>query len=160
MLNIAMSSMPETLTYSVLAGIGIEVLLAILLAVRGEGLGVVLVLALACVGYWFVCRQLVAVVSARLAVGASGLVLFLCGLIDFAAGHPYFGVLFVVGAVVLGFVFVLLQQGGVLAKIAIAGIVAVGAPNRAAQLRMLEELRDAGLLTEDEFAAKRALVAL
>jgi hypothetical protein len=28
----------------------------------------------------------------------------------------------------------------------------------AAQLRMLEELRDAGILTAEEFAAKRALI--
>ena len=158
--KIALPSLSETLTYSVLGAIGIEVLLAILLAVRGDGLGVVLVLALACIGYWFVCRQLVAVVSGRLAIGISAVLLFLCALTDFAAGHPYFGTLFVIGALVLGLAFVLLQQGGVLAEITIAGIVAIGAPSRAAHLRMLEELRDAGLLTEEEFAAKRALLAI
>jgi hypothetical protein len=152
-------TVPETLTYSVLGSIALEVLLAILLAARGDWLGVVLVLALALVLYWFVCRQLVAVISARFAVGASGVVAFIAALLDLVSAHVFSGLLFMLIAVVLGFVFVLLQQGGAPTELRFGGF-AVGAPNRAAHLRMLEELRDAGLLTEDEFAAKRALLAL
>ena len=153
-------TVPETLTYSVLGSIALEVLLAILLAARGDWLGVVLVLALALVLYWFVCRQLVAVISARFAVGASGVVGFIAALLDLVSAHVFSGLLFMLIAVVLGFVFVLLQQGGAPAELRFGGGFAVGAPNRAAHLRMLTELRDAGLLTEDEFAAKRALLAL
>jgi hypothetical protein len=42
----------------------------------------------------------------------------------------------------------------------IGGVVVIGAPSRTAHLSMLEELRDAGLLTADEFAAKRALLGM
>jgi len=87
-------------------------------------------------------------------------VMFVAGLIDLVDGRPYHGLLFILGAIVLGFVFVLLQQGGVPAELRVGGVAAIGAPNRAAHLRMLEELRDAGLLTEDELVAKRALLAL
>jgi hypothetical protein len=160
MLHVTVPNLPETLTYSVLGSIAIEALLAILLAVRGDWLGVVLVLALAAVLYWFICRQLVAVISARFVAGAGALLMLVAASTDLASGRPYFGILFILGALALGFVFVLLQQGGVLAELSVGGVAAVGTPSRAAHLRMLEELRDAGLLTEDEFVAKRALLAL
>jgi hypothetical protein len=63
-------------------------------------------------------------------------------------------------AIVLGIAFVALQQGGIPAEVRILGVAAIGAPGRAAYLYMLIELRDAGLLTEDEFAAKHALLAV
>ena len=160
MLHVTVPNLPETLTYSVLAAIGIEILIAILLAVHGDPLGVVLVLAVAAILYWFVCRQLVAVVSAGSAAAASAALLLLCALVDFVTDLPYYGLLFLLAAIAAGFVFVLLRQGGVPAALTIGGVVAVGAPNHTAHRRMLEELRDAGLLTEDEFAAKRALLAL
>jgi hypothetical protein len=47
MLHVTVPNLPETLTYSVLAAIGIAILIAILLAVHGDPLGVVLVLAVA-----------------------------------------------------------------------------------------------------------------
>jgi len=65
---------------------------------------------------------------------------------------------FVIGAIGAGFVFVLLRQGAVLAELRVGGVIAVGAPSKATQLRLLEELREAGLLTEDEFAAKRVML--
>jgi hypothetical protein len=160
MLHITIPNMPETLTYSVLGSLGIEAIIAILLAVRGDWLGVLLMLAVALLLYWFICRQLVAVVSARLAAGAAAVMLFLCALADIASGHPYYGLLFLLATAALAFVFVLLQQGGVPAELRIGGIVAVGAPNHRARLRMLEELRDAGLLTADEFAAKSAMLGV
>jgi hypothetical protein len=83
--------------------------------------------------------------------------LFAAALIDLLATHPYGGLLFMLAAILLGFVFVLLQQGGVPAELRIGGVTAIGAPSRRALLRMLEELRDSGLLTKDEFIAKRAL---
>jgi len=158
MLHVTVPNLPETLTYSVLGAIGIDILIAILLAVHGDPLGIVLVLAVAAILYWFICRQLVAVVSAGSAAAASAALWFLCALVDFITGLPYYGLLFLLAAVAAGFVFVLLRQGGVPAELTIGGVIAVGAPNRTAHLRMLEELRDAGLLTADEFAAKRALL--
>ena len=160
MLHVTVPNLPETLTYSALGSIAIETLLAILLALRGDWLGVVLVLTLAAILYWFVCRQLVAVVSARFAAGASAVLMLIAALTDLVSSHPYYGLLFILGVLALGFVFVLLQQGGVPAELRVGGVTAIGAPSRAAHLRMLEELRDAGLLTEDEFATKRALLAL
>jgi len=133
----------------------VDVLLAILLAVRGDWLAVLMVLAVAAIGYWFICRQLVAVVSADCAAAVSGILLFLCALSDFATDHPYYGLLFTIGALALAFVFVLLRQGAVPAELRVGGIPAVGAPNRAAHRRMLRELRDAGILTEDESPPSR-----
>ena len=158
MLHVTVPNLPETLTYSVLAAIGIAILIAILLAVHGDPLGVLLVLAVAVILYWFICRQLVALVSAGSAAAASAALLFLCALVDFITDAPYYGLLFLLAAVAAGFVFVLLRQGGVPAELMIGGVVVIGAPSRTAHLRMLEELRDAGLLTADEFAAKRALL--
>jgi hypothetical protein len=160
MLHVTVPNLPETLTYSVLAAIGIEILIAILLAIHGDPLGVLLVLAVAAILYWFICRQLVAVVDAASAAAASAVLLFLCALVDFVTGLPYYGLSFLLAALAAGFVFVLLRQGGVPAQLTIGGVVAVGAPNRSGHLRMLEELRDVGLLTEEEFAAKRALLAV
>ena len=158
MLHVTIPNLPETLTYSVLAAIGIEVLIAILLAVHGDRLGVILVLAVAAILYWFICRRRIAVVSAGWAAAASAALLLLCALVDFVTSLPYYGLAFLLAAIAAGFVFVLLGQGGVPAELKIGGIIVVGAPSHAAYLRMLEELRGAGLLTEDEFAAKRALV--
>ena len=160
MLHVTVPNLPETLTYSVVAAIGFDVLIAIVLAVRGDPLGVLLMLALAAILYWFVCKQLVAVVTASSAAGASASLLFVCALVDFITGSPYYGLLFLLAAGAAGFLFVLLRQGGVPATLTIGGVVAVGAPGRTGYLRMLEELRDAGLLTADEFAAKRALLGL
>lgn len=158
--QIAVPNLPEALTYSVVVAIGLEVVLVILLGVRGNWLGVILVLALMAILYWFACRQLVAVVSARFAVIASAIAAFAAALIELVSAHPYSGLLFMLAALVLGLAFVLLQQGGVPAELRIGGVTAIGAPGRRAYLRMLEELRDTGLLTEDEFIAKRALLAL
>jgi hypothetical protein len=160
MLHVTVPNLPETLTYSVLAAIGIAILIAILLAVHGDPLGVVLVLAVAAILYWFICRQLVALVSAGSAAAASAALLFMCALVDFITGLPYYGLLFLLAAIAAGFVFVLLRQGGVPAELMIGGMVVIGAPSRTAHLSMLEELRDAGLLTADEFAAKRVLLGM
>jgi hypothetical protein len=160
MLHVTVPNLPETLTYSVLAAIGTELLIAVLLAVHGDPHGVVLVLAVAAILYWFICRRLVAVVSAGFAATVSAVLMFLCAVVDFVIGLPYYGLLFLLAAIAAGFVFVLLRQGGVPAELTIGGVIVVGVPNRIAHLRMLEELRDAGLLTGDEFTAKRALLAL
>ena len=40
------------------------------------------------------------------------------------------------------------------------GVTAFASQSGVVQLRMLEELRDAGILTPEEFSAKQALVAL
>jgi hypothetical protein len=158
--RITVPSVPEALSYSVFAALVVEALLAVLLAARGEWLGVLLALSLFAVIYWFVCRQMVAVVSARFAVAATGVAAFVAALMDLVSGHPYSGLLFMLAAIVLGVAFTLLQQGGMPAELSIGGVTAIGAPRRVAYLHMLVELRDVGLLTEDEFAAKRASLAL
>ncbi len=158
--RITVPNLPEALSYSVLAALAVEALLAIVLAVRGEWLGVLLVLALFAILYWFACRQLVAVVSARFAIAASGSAAFAAALIDLVSAHPYSGLLFMLAAILLAVAFMLLQQGGVPVELRIGMVTAIGVPRRGAYLRMLMELRDAGLLTEDEFIAKRALLAL
>jgi hypothetical protein len=158
--RITVPNLPEALSYSVLTALAVEALLAIVLAARGEWLGVLLVLALFAALYWFVCRQLVAVVSARSAIAASAIVAFVAALIDLTSAHPYSGLLFMLAAIVLGVAFALLQQGGVPVELRVGMVTAIGVPRRGAYLRMLMELRDAGLLTEDEFIAKRALLAL
>jgi hypothetical protein len=160
MLHVTIPNMPETLTYSVLASLGLDLIIALLLAARGDWLGVILLLVIAGIGYRFICRRLVAVVGASDAAAASGIVLFLCTLTEFAAGNPYHGLLFLIGALILGFVFVLLRQGAAPMELRVGGVLAVSASGSGAHLRMLEELRDAGLLTEDEFIAKRALLGL
>ncbi|HYM71731.1 MAG TPA: hypothetical protein VET89_02030 [Stellaceae bacterium] len=160
MLHITAPTTAEALSYSVLASLAIEAIIAILLAVRGDWLGVVLVLVLAAILYWFVCRQLVAVISAGFSAGASGTLLFLCALIEFLNGYPYYGLLFLIAAVILAFIVILLQQGAAPGELRVGGIVAVGPSGAAAHLRMLQELRDAGLLTQDELIAKRALLDL
>ena len=52
----------------------------------------------------------------------------------------------------------MLQQGTVPVELRLGGVLVVAAPGRLIYLRMLEELRDAGILSADEFAAKRQLV--
>lgn len=158
--QITVPNLPEALSYSVLAALVVDLLLAILLAARGDWLGMLLAVALFAILYWFVCRQLIALVSAQFAVVASGVAAFIAALLELTSGYPYSGLLFMLTAIVLGVAFVALQQGGIPAEVRILGVVAVGAPGRTAYLHMLIELRDAGLLTEDEFAAKRALLAV
>lgn len=156
--QITLPNLPEALSYSVFAALVIELLLAILLVWRGEWLGVLLVLAVFAALYWFACRQLVAVVSARQATAATGVVAFAGGLTELLSAHPYSGLLFMAATIALGVTFTLLQQGGVPAELRLGWLTAIGLPKRSGYLRMLAELRDAGLLTEDEFAAKCAML--
>ena len=104
-MQIAMPSMPQSLTYAIVAAIGITVLAAVIRAIAGPGNIVAALLLLA-----------------------------------------------------LGCAFVLLQQGTNPEELQFGGVMAVAAPTRRIHLRMLEELRDAGILSEDEFAAKRLMV--
>jgi len=82
-----------------------------------------------------------------------------CALADLAAGYPYQGVLFLLGAAALAVAFVLLQQGMVPVELRFGSVTAFAASSGIIQLRMLEELRDAGILTPEEFAAKRVLIS-
>lgn len=153
-LQITTPKLPEVLTYTVLGSVAIEVILAILLAVRGDWLGVVLVLAIAGGAYWFLGRHAVTVVSATAAAAAGTAILLVAALTDLLGGHPYYGVLFLVATAALGFIFVLLRQGTRPAELKLGGVVAVDASSTAALLSMLAQLRDAGVLTAEEYAAK------
>ncbi len=159
-MRIAMPNMPESLTYSVVAATGITALAALVL-VGGSGNLVAALLVLAIAGgiYWLIGRNLATIVTAKEAAATIALLLALCALADLATGYPYQAVLFLLAAVALGFALLLLQQGTIPVELRFGGVVAVAAsPGGIIHLRMLEELRDAGILTADEFAAKRLLV--
>src|SRR5690348_12199893 len=113
MMQITMPNTPETLSYTILGSLGLDIVLAILLMVRGDWLGVVLVLALAAGVYWFLCRHQLAVVSAEMAAAACAAVTLSAAIVDLASGYPYFGILFLIATAGLGFVFVLLRQGAI-----------------------------------------------
>jgi hypothetical protein len=156
----AMPNMSESLSYSIAAATGITILGAlVLIAVSGNLVAALLVLALAVGIYWLVGRNLTMIVTAKEVAAAIALLLTLSALADLATGYPYQGVLFLLAAVALGFALLLLHQGTLPAELRIGGVPAVAAaPSEAVHLRMLEELHDAGILTADELAAKRLLV--
>jgi len=155
-MQITMPNTPETLSYAVLGSLGLDIVLAILLMVRGDWLGVVLVLALAGGVYWFLCRHRVAIVSAAAASAVGAIVTLAAAIVDLASDHPYFGILFLIATAALGFVFVLLRQGAIPAELRFGGVLAVDAAGPSAHLEMLAALRDAGILTPEEYAEKAA----
>jgi len=152
MMQVTMPNMPEALTYTVVGSLGLDIVLAVLLAVRGDWLGVVLVLAIAAGVYWFLCRQLVTIVPAGTAAAAGAVVLLAAALTELFSGHPYFGILFLLSTAGLGFVFVLLRQDVQPVAFRIGGFTAVDVTGHTAHLVMLATLRDAGILTAEEFA--------
>jgi hypothetical protein len=159
-MQIAMPSMPQSLSYAVAATIGLTVLAAIIRAVAGPGdiVAALLLLAVALGIYWLIGRNLAIIVTAKEAAAAATVLFVLCALGDLVTGYPYQGVLFLLAAVAVGCAFVLLQQGTNPVELQLGGVVVVGVSGRRIHLRMLEELRDAGILSPDEFAAKRLLV--
>ena len=159
-MRIAMPSMPESLTYSIVAAIGITALVALVVAVAGPGdlVAALLVLAVAAGVYWLIGRNLATIVTAAEAAAMIAVLFALCALADLATGYPYQAVLFLLAAGALGFAFLLLQQGTVPVELRFGGVVAVAPANGLVHLRMLEALRDAGILSADEFAAKQTLV--
>jgi hypothetical protein len=161
-MRIAMPSMPESLAYALVAATGITGFLALVLAVAGPGtlVGGVLLLALAWAIFWLIGRNLATIVSGKDAAAAAAVLFVVCALADLATGYPYQAVLFLLDAGALGFAFLLLQQGTLPVELRFGSVVAVASPSGLVHLRMLEELRDAGILSEQEFAAKRVLVGL
>ena len=159
-MQIAMPSMPQSLTYAIVAAIGITVLTAIVCAFAGPGtiVAILLLLAVALAIYWLIGRNLVTIVTAKEAAAATTILFVLCALGDLVTGYPYQGVLFLLAAGALGCAFVLLQQGTNPIELRLGGVLVVALPGRRIHLRMLEELRDAGILSADEFAAKRQLI--
>jgi hypothetical protein len=138
----SMPTMPETLSYSVVAAVGITIIAALFTAATGpqDLVAAVLVLAIAGGIYWLIGRHPTTIVTAKQSAATGAILLAICALADLAAGYPYQGVLFLLGAAALASAFT-----------ASPGI---------AQLRMLEELRDGGILTPEEFAAKRVLIVV
>jgi hypothetical protein len=158
-MQIAMPSMPQSLTYAVVAAIGITVLTAlVLVAGSGNLVAALMVLAVAIGIYWLIGRNLATVVTAKEVAAMTAILFVLCALGDLVTGYPYRGVLFLLAAGALGCAFVLLQQGTNPSELRLGGVAVVAPPGRRLHLRMLEELRDAGILSADEFAAKRLLV--
>ena len=156
---IAMPNMPESLTYSVVAATGLTILAALaVLSGSGSLVAMLLLLALAGAIHWLIGRHLATIVTAREAAAAIAVLLALCALADLATDYPYQAVVFLLAAVALGFAFLLLQQGTAPVELRLGGVLVVAASSGLAHLRMLEELRAAGILSDEEFAAKRSLV--
>ena len=156
----SMPSMPETLSYSVVAAVAVTIIAALFTAATGprDLVSAVLVLAIAAGIYWLIGRHPATIVTAKQAAAAGATLLAVCTLADLAAGYPYQGILFLLGAAALAVAFVLLQQGTVPVEVRFGTMSAFNASPGVTQLRMLEELRDAGILTAEEFAAKRTLI--
>lgn len=159
-MRVAMPSMSESLTYALTAATGVTGFLALVVGVSGTGnlVGAVLLLAIAATIYWLIGRNLATIVTGQEVAGITALLFVVCALADLASGMPYQAVLFLLAAGALGFAFLLLQQGTMPVELRLGGVVAVASPSGLIHLRMLEELRDAGILTPDEFAAKRQLI--
>jgi hypothetical protein len=161
-MRIAMPSISQSLSYAVVAAMALTLLAALVLAVGAAGnlVAAVLALATAAAIHRMVARDRATIVSGREAAAIFGFLLLLCALAELAGGYPYQAIIFLLAAAALGFAFLLLHQGTVPAELRFGRITAVAAPTGVAHLRMLEELRDAGVLTPDEFAAKRLLLGL
>jgi hypothetical protein len=158
---IAMPDMPQTLTYAVAAAIGLTVFTAIVvLGGSGDAIAALLVLAIAGIIHRLVGRSLATIVTAKDTAAAIAVIFVLCALVDLAIDYPYQAVLFLLSAAALGFAFLLLQQGTCPVELRLGGLLTVAAPSGRLHLRMLEELRDAGILTPDEFAAKRLMITV
>jgi hypothetical protein len=156
---IAMPDMPQSLTFSVAAAIVITIFAAmVVLGGTGNVIAALLVLAIAGAIHRLVGRNLATIVTAKEAAAAIAVLFVLCALVDLAIDYPYQAVLVLLAAAALGFAFLLLQQGTTPVELRLGGLLTVAAPSGLIHLRMLEELRDAGILTGDEFAAKRLLV--
>jgi len=151
--------MPESLTYSVAAATGLTVLAALtVLTGSGNAVALVLVLAVAASIHWLIGRHHATIVTARDAAAAIAMLLALCAVLDLATDFPYQAVVFLLAAAALGFAFLLLRQGTAPVELRLGGMLVVAASSGQAHLHMLEALRDAGILSEEEFAAKRVLV--
>lgn len=161
-MRVAMPSMSESLTYALTAAIAITAFTALVVAFSGPGnlVGAVLLVAIAAANYWLIGRSLATIVTGKEVAGATALLFVVCALANLVTGYPYQAVLFLLAAGALGFAFLLLQQGTVPVELRLGGVVAVASPSGLIHLRMLEELLDAGILTADEFAAKRRLIGL
>ena len=161
-MRIAVPSMSEGLAYTLTASIGITAFAALVVAFSGPGnlVGAILLVAIAAANYWLVGRSLATIVTGKEVAGATAVLFAVCALFDLVTGYPYQAVVFLLGAGALGAVFVLLQQGTVPVELRFGGVVAVASPSGLVHLRMLEELHAAGILSAEEFAAKRQLVTL
>ena len=158
----SMPNISETLSYSVVVAVALTIFAALFTAATGphDLVSAVLVLAIAAGIYWLIGRHPATIVTAKQAAATGAILLAVCALADLAAGFPYQGILFLLGTAALAIAFVLLQQGTIPVELRFGSMSAFTASSGLIQLRMLEELRDAGILTPEEFAAKRALVAL
>src|SRR5260370_1262342 len=119
----AMPSMPQSLTYAVVAAIGITVLTAIVCAFAGPGniVAALLLLAIALGIYWLMGRNLATVVTATDVAAATAILFVLCALGDLVTGYPYQGGLFLLAPVALGSAFVVLHPGADPVKLRLRG---------------------------------------
>lgn len=149
-----MPTVPETLTYSVVAALTLTILTALVLAATGvhDLVAAVLVLAVAGAVYWCIGRNLATLITAKESAAVGAVLMAVCALAELAAGWPYQGVLFLLDAAALGFVFVLLQQGATPLEFRLGGVLAVASPSTLIHLRMLKELHESGILTDAEYA--------
>ena len=159
-MQIAMPGIAERLTYMIVAAVGLTALCALVAAIAGASdlVAAVLMLAIAIGVYRLIgCRE-GTILRARDVAATAALLVLLVAIADLVTGYPYQAILALLAAAALGFAFLLLQQGTEPVELRLAGILAVAAPSGRHHRHMLEALRDAGILTEDEFQAKSALV--
>ena len=160
--HLPQQNLPEILTYAIVAAVAIDIITAILIAATWphDVAATVLVLAVAVATYWAVGRNVITMVSAKQVAAGAAFVLGLCGILDLIVGFWWQGIPFLLGAIAAGIVFFLLQQGTTLFELRFGNVVAIAASRQLAQLRMLDELHAAGVLTTEEYAAKRLQLGL
>ena len=145
----SMPSMPETLSYSVVAAVAVTIIAALFTAATGprDLVSAVLVLAIAGGIYWLIGRHPATIVTAKQAAAAGATLLAVCTLADLAAGYPYQGILFLFAAAALAVAFVLLQQGTVPLEMRLGGVTAFASQSGVVQLRrwgLLDAVVDSG----------------
>src|SRR5437763_13053988 len=120
-------SAPQTLSYAVVAAVTLAIVTALVLAATGahDLVAEILVLAVAGAVYWWISRNLATLLTAKEVAAVGAALLAICALAELAAGWPYQGVLFLLDAAALGFVFVLLQQGATPLELRLGGVLAV-----------------------------------
>src|SRR5437879_4876960 len=125
-----MPTVPQTLSYAVVAAVTLAIVTALILAATGahDLVAAILVLAVAGAVYWCIGRNLATLVTAKEVAAVGAALLAICALAELAAGWPYQGVLFLLDAAALGFVFVLLQQGATPLALRLGGIVRAAPP--------------------------------
>jgi len=149
---------PENLNYAVIGSMVIMGVATVISLATQNMLGLLIGGGLIAAIYWFGYRNLLSdPATAKMALLMCGGVCALFALLDLVAKEPIYFILSLGCGGALGFAFFQLQQAEQRATPNMAPPVQPAAPpdDRAAKLRMLEDLHRSGVLTDAEFAQKR-----